>query len=180
MEKDQEKLNLQEEQGEEFSQEEVDEFKVETLLIEDLKTIDWIKDGDYLEDVRESLEEARGETRESEYVVLNNEDGIPVALGAISYEGHSRQAVISHIKKDKEFRGFRLKARVVEALEERARERGFQEVLVTIESGDSKELRRYEGLGYILEGREEVMENEEGESRGMVLMKKNLGDRGNE
>lgn len=114
------------------------------LTVADLPRIAWSGGPTHLESVTRYLE--RVPEGDVEYLALRSPDGQIVAKGGIDYAEHPGAATITQLAA--KVTGQRLGTRLIEAMEERMRERGVTTAICGVEPDNPRARALYERLGY--------------------------------
>jgi ribosomal protein S18 acetylase RimI-like enzyme len=117
---------------------------IDDLTPRDLSLIAWSGGATHLESVAGYL--SRVPTGEVEYLAVRAADGQIVAKGGIDYAEHSGAGSITQLAAKVTGQG--LGTRLIEAMEQRMRERGVATALCGVESDNPRARALYERLGY--------------------------------
>jgi ribosomal protein S18 acetylase RimI-like enzyme len=117
---------------------------IDDLTPADLPLIAWSGSATHLESVARYL--SRVPSGEVEYLAVRGDDGQILAKGGIDYAEHPGAGSITQLAAKVTGQG--LGTRLIEAMEQRMRERGVTTAICGVEPGNTRARALYERLGY--------------------------------
>ena len=140
---------------------------VRDLTEADLPACAWYGNATGLASVAEAIQRAR--RGEVDYLAVCPPSGLPVAVGGIDYTKPPGGATIWQLSVQAELRSCGIGTVLIEALEQRARNRGLTWVELGVDDNRSRPQALYERLGYTVTGTEPGSWNEETEDGSITL-----------
>ncbi|MFK4086654.1 GNAT family N-acetyltransferase [Kribbella sp. NPDC020789] len=132
---------------------------VRDLTEADLPALGWYGSATGLSGVAEAIQRAR--RGEVDYLAVCPPSGLPVAVGGVDYTKPPDAATIWQLSVQAELRSCGIGTVLIEALEQRARERGLGLVELGVDDNRSRPRALYERLGYVVSGHEHGSWDEE-------------------
>ena len=140
---------------------------VRDLTEADLPACSWYGNATALASVAEAIRRAR--RGEVDYLAVCPPSGLPVAVGGIDYTKPPGGATIWQLSVQAELRSCGIGTVLIEALEQRARNRGLTWVELGVDDNSSRPQALYERLGYAVTGTEPGSWNEEAADGSITL-----------
>jgi GNAT superfamily N-acetyltransferase len=125
---------------------------VRELTEADLPACGWYGNATALAAVGEAIQRAR--RGEVDYLAVCTPSGLPVAVGGVDYTKPPGGATIWQLSVQAELRSCGIGSVLIEALEQRARDRGLRWVELGVDDKRSRPRALYERLGYVVSGSE--------------------------
>ena len=131
-----------------------DHMTVGDLRRDELVLIAWSGSAAHLRNVAAQLD--RRDAGDVDYLVVRDEDGRPVAKGAVDYQEFPGAGSIMQLATRQDLEGRGLATRVIAEAEQRIRHRGLATARLSVEPDNERALRLYLHLGYRIAGRREI------------------------
>ena len=123
------------------------EIFIDDLKESDLSEIAWSGTPTHVKHVADELK--RVETGEAEYIAVRGTDGKAMAIGLIDHVRYQDGSEIGQLSTDPAVQGQGLGTRLIEAAEQRIRDRGHTWAILGVEVENTRARQLYERLGYV-------------------------------
>jgi ribosomal protein S18 acetylase RimI-like enzyme len=95
---------------------------------------------------------ARVEGGEVDYLAVRNAEGVPLAIGGADYTARPEAVTLWQLSTHPDHRSRGLGSRLIAALEQRARARGYTQARLSVERDNVRARALYERIGYRVVG----------------------------
>jgi ribosomal protein S18 acetylase RimI-like enzyme len=125
-------------------------FSVDDLRADEVAGLTWAGGAIHLRHVAEAV--ARVEAGEVDYLAVRDADGVPLAIGGVDYTARPDAVTLWQLSTHPDHRSRGLGRRLIAALEQRARARGYTQARLSVERDNVRAHALYQRLGYRVVG----------------------------
>jgi ribosomal protein S18 acetylase RimI-like enzyme len=146
-----EQANTSNEDRRQIEEQGVDALPVDDLKLKDLDNIGWSGSPAHIDAVRTALNRVAG--GEVDYLAVRDATGVPISIGGVDYSKNPGTGTLWQLATREDLRGLGIGTRLILALEEKVKARGFDEAVLGVEVENTRAKALYERLGYEVYGR---------------------------